>query len=247
MELQSVIWLVLLIFAAAWLYSSVGHGGASGYLAMMALLAVAPATMKPTALVLNILVASVATVKFYRAGAFDWRTFLSFGLPAIPLAFVGGAITLPTTIYRPVVGAVLLFAAARFLFVPKIIDADDVKPFPVSAAIVLGAILGLLSGLTGVGGGIFLSPLLIFTAWAETRKASGVSAMFILANSAAGLAGQFAAVQALPPQLPFFAVAAVCGGLIGSELGSRRLASPAIQKLLAVVLVIAGAKMIFTQ
>ncbi len=245
METQSVIFLTLLIFAAAVLYSSVGHAGASGYLAAMALFGVAPATMKPTALVLNILVASIATVKFYRVGAFDWRTFLCFGLPAIPFAFIGGAIQLPTQIYKPIVGAVLLFAAARFFIDTKNVTAEETRNFPLWLAIVLGILIGLLSGLTGVGGGIFLSPLLIFTHWAETKKASGISAMFIFFNSIAGLLGQISTIPALPPQIPYWAIAAVVGGLIGSELGSRRLGNPMIRRLLAIVLIVAGIKMLF--
>lgn len=245
MDSESVIFLTFLIFAAAVLYSSVGHAGASGYLAAMALYGVAPATMKPTALILNIIVASIATVKFYRAGAFDWRTFLSFGLPAIPFAFVGGTIHLPTEIYKPVVGAVLLFAAARFFFETKNVTAEEIKQFPLWLAIILGIFIGLLSGLTGVGGGIFLSPLLIFSHWAETKKASGISAMFIFFNSVAGLLGQISTIPTLPPQIPYWAVAVVVGGLIGSELGSRRLGSPVIRRLLAIVLIVAGVKMLF--
>jgi uncharacterized membrane protein YfcA len=245
MDVQSVIFLTVLIFAAAVLYSSVGHAGASGYLAAMALFGVAPATMKPTALVLNILVASIATFKFYRAGAFDWRTFLCFGLPAIPFAYLGGTIQLPTQIYKPIVGAVLLFAAARFFLETKNVTVEDTKPFPLWLAIVLGILIGLLSGLTGVGGGIFLSPLLIFARWSETKKAAGISAMFIFFNSIAGLLGQISTIPTLPPQIPYWAIAVVIGGFIGSELGSRRLENPAIRRLLAIVLVVAGAKMVF--
>jgi uncharacterized membrane protein YfcA len=246
MNAENLIFLTLLIFAAAALYSSVGHAGASGYLAAMALFDLAPEVMKPTALCLNVLVAVIAAFKFYRAGAFDWRVLLLFALPAVPFAFVGGAIHLPTNVYKPIVGAVLLFAAARFFLPMANIEKSDLRPIPVWAAILLGIFIGLLSGLTGVGGGIFLSPLLIFSRWAETRTTSGVSAMFILVNSAAGLLGQqLSTIPALPAELPFWAMAAIAGGFVGAEFGSRRLGNSAIRRLLAIVLIIAGVKMIF--
>lgn len=246
MNATEIIVLALLILAAATLYSSVGHGGASGYLAAMALFGLAPATMKPTALCLNILVASIATFRFWRAGCFSWPLFWPFAVASIPLAYIGGAITLPTTIYKQVVGLTLLYAAFRlFLFTQAKADAAATRIAPLALAILLGALIGLLSGLTGVGGGIFLSPLLLLMGWADTRRTAGISAAFILVNSMAGLLGNVTNVQALPPALPFFAVAAVVGGLIGSEFGSRRLAGVTIRRLLAVVLVVAGVKMIF--
>ncbi|HEX9919166.1 MAG TPA: sulfite exporter TauE/SafE family protein [Pyrinomonadaceae bacterium] len=249
MNATDVIVLSLLILVAAMLYSSVGHGGASGYLAAMALFGLAPATLKPTALCLNILVASIATFRFWRAGCFHWPLFWPFAVASIPLAFVGGAITLPTTIYKQVVGLTLLYAAFR-LFLYTRAKADDaattqVRTAPLAPSMLSGGLIGLLSGLTGVGGGIFLSPLLLLLNWADTRRTAGVSAAFILVNSIAGLSGNLTNLQTLPPALPYFALAAVAGGLIGSEFGSRRLAGVTIRRLLAVVLVVAGVKMIF--
>lgn len=235
-----------LIFIAALLYSSVGHAGASGYLAAMALFGVAPAIMKPAALALNILVASIAFTKFYRAGAFSWTLFWPFALASIPMAWLGGWITLPGHYYKPLVGAMLLYAAwYSFRSARRADDALAVHP-PVVLRLFAGAVLGFLSGLTGVGGGIFLSPLLLVLHWAPIKVISGVSAAFILVNSIAGLLGVLKASVALPPALPWWAVAAVAGGLIGAEYGSRRLGNPAIKKLLALVLAIAGAKMILT-
>jgi uncharacterized membrane protein YfcA len=248
MNTTDVIILSLLILAAAALYSSVGHAGASGYLAAMALFGLAPATMKPAALCLNILVATIATFRFWRAGCFHWPLFWPFAVASIPLAFVGGAITLPTTVYKQIVGLTLLYAAFRlFRFTQAKAEAvaTTTRNAPLALAMFLGGLIGLLSGLTGVGGGIFLSPLLLLMGWADTRRTAGVSAAFILVNSIAGLSGNLTNLQTLPPALPYFALAAILGGVIGSEFGSRRLASMTIRRLLALVLVVAGVKMIF--
>lgn len=239
--------LVLLIFAAALLYSSVGHAGASGYLAAMALFGVAPAVMKPTALTLNILVATIATVKFSRAGCFSWRLLLPFAAASIPFAFLGGYLPLPGHWYKTIVGVILLFAAHRlFRVAHEAAEPVEVKRVPLWAALVSGAVIGLLSGLTGTGGGIFLSPLLLFMGWAETRQAAGLSAAFILVNSIAGLLGNVSSIGALPGSIFVFAPAAVVGGYIGAEYGSTRVAGANLRRLLAVVLIIAGLKLIFT-
>ena len=241
--------LTVLIFAAAILYSSVGHAGASGYLAAMALVGVAPDIMKPTALALNVLVATIATVRFYRAGYFYWGAFWPFVIGSVPLAFVGGAIALPGYLYKPAVGLILLYAAYRL--VRSTVrgpdqPADKGIDIPTVPAIASGGVIGLLSGLTGTGGGIFLSPLMLFTGWAGTRPTSGASAAFILANSVAGLAGNVASVQNLPNAIPVWAVAAATGALIGTQLGTRKFNNKGIRRALAAVLVIAGLKLILT-
>jgi hypothetical protein len=238
--------LTVLILVAALLYSSVGHAGASGYLAAMALLGIAPDVMKPTALVLNILVATIATIKFYRAGCFSWSIFLPFAITSIPLSFIGGSISLPSYLYKPIVGLILLYAAYRLFRVNSAHGAIEIKSIPLWSALLSGAGIGLLSGLTGTGGGIFLSPLLLFMGWAETRQTSGVSAAFILANSIAGLFGNLASTAYLPSSIPVWAGAAIIGGFVGAEYGSKRLGNVTLRRLLAVVLVIAGLKMIFT-
>ena len=242
--------LAFLFFTAAVLYSSVGHAGASGYLAAMAFVGMAPESMKPTALILNILVASIATTRFYRSGHFSWPTLWPFALGSIPGAFVGGALTLPTSVYKPVVGVVLFFAAFRLLRSARkseLAHTEKAPVVPILPAIILGVAIGLLSGLTGTGGGIFLSPLLLFLGWAETRKTAGVSAAFILVNSIAGLAGNVASVSKLAPVLPLTAwiLAVGVGGILGSGLGSRRLGTASLRVLLAGVLVVAGGKLIF--
>ena len=241
----TVILIILAIFIVAVLYSSVGHGGASGYLAVMAFLAVAPEVTRPTALVLNLFVASIGTVQFYRAGYFSWRLFLPFAAGSIPMAFVGGMIHLPTDVYKIVLGAVLCLAAVRLAINLK--GDDEVKDPPILACLIIGAVIGLLSGMVGVGGGIFLTPILLLMHWAETRVAAGVSVLFILVNSIAGLVGQYSkgALSVLPPDVWIWIAAAVVGGLIGSTLGSRKFDSMTLRRVLAVVLLFAGIKLIF--
>jgi uncharacterized protein len=239
--------LLVAFFAAAVLYASVGHAGASAYLAAMALVGVAPATMRPTALALNILVASIVTVRFQLAGQVRWRAVLPFVAGSIPLAFVGGTLVLPPGIYKPLVGAVLLVAAFRLFITAGRAGATGhaMTDAPVAAAVGLGGGIGFLSGLVGTGGGIFLTPVLLFAGWAEARAAAGISAAFILANSIAGLSGQVASLQALPSFLPAWLAAVAAGGLIGAELGARRFGTATLRRALAVVLVLAGFKLIF--
>ena len=237
--------LVALIFVAAILYSSVGHGGASGYLAAMTLVGVALEVMRPAALALNILVASIGSISFYRAGCFDWRTFWPFALGSIPFAFVGGTINLPANVLRPLIGLVLLAAAVRMVVrAGSRTEEVDAHPPRTPIAVAAGAGIGLLSGLTGTGGGIFLSPLMLVMRWAPMRRVAAVSAMFILVNSISGLAGNIKGVRHIPPAAIGWAIAAVVGGALGSWLGSRKLAPQSLRYILAAVLVVASAKLI---
>ncbi len=241
--------LAALFFLTAILYSSVGHAGASGYLAAMALVGTAPETMKGTALALNVLVATLGSVRYIRAGYFDWRTFYPFVILSIPAAFIGGMIHLPPVFYRPAVGVLLLIAAAHLVRSAHRAAQTESRPnrdVPVVPALAIGGVIGLISGLTGTGGGIFLSPVLLFTGWARTRLTSGISAAFILVNSLAGLAGTTVTLRMLPAALPLWAVAALTGGVIGTQLGSRWLPVPVLRYMLAAVLVIAGSKLILT-
>jgi uncharacterized membrane protein YfcA len=238
--------LPFLLFGAAALYTSVGHAGASAYLASMALVGLAPEVMRPTALVLNICVASFSAVRFWRAGLVDRRLVLWLLAGAAPLAFLGGAIKVPGDIYRPLVGILLIIAAVRLLLPLELTTNKEPKrPYP-ALAVATGALIGLLSGLTGTGGGIFLSPLLIFGGWAATRTASGIAISFILCNSVFGLLGNYASVRSLPSALPLYLLAVMAGALVGTALGVKRLPGGMILKALGVVLVIAGAKLIFT-
>lgn len=235
--------IVFAIFVVAILYSSVGHGGASGYLAVMAMLSVAPDVTRPTALVLNLFVASIATVQFYRAGHFSWSLFWPFAATSIPFAFLGGMIQLPTGVYKIVLGFVLLLAAARLAW-SFASDAETVPP-KIWMALFIGAFIGLMSGLVGVGGGIFLTPVLLLMNWSETKTAAGVSALFIFVNSASGLAGNYSQVSVLPSAAWMWVVAAVLGGVIGSLLGATRFDSLMLRRVLALMLVFAGVKLIF--
>ena len=232
----------LLIFAASLLYASVGHAGASGYLAVMALLGTAPVAMRPSALVLNLIVATIGTRNFVGAGHFRWNLFWPFALASVPMAYLGGRLALPVDLYRAVVGVVLVLSAIRFVVTLRSADVARGEP-PRGLALLVGAALGFLAGLTGVGGGIFLSPLLLLTGWATLRVTAATSVVFILVNSAAGLAGQLGTLDALPPYLPAWAIAVAIGGSLGSWLGARRLPSPALRGVLAVVLFVAGVKL----
>ena len=237
--------LAALFLAAALLYGMVGHAGASAYLAAMGLVGVAPEVMKPTALTLNILVALIVTARFARAGYVRPMSALPFLAGSVPAAFLGGAVTLPGEVYRPLVGAILLFAAFRFgVTAGRPVEEHEPRP-PVIPAVISGTAIGLLAGLTGTGGGIFLTPLLIASGWAGTRYAAGTSALFILANSVSGLAGNIGAVGNIPAAIPLWLGVVAVGGAIGSELGSRRLPAPWVRRALAAVLLVAGLKLIF--
>jgi hypothetical protein len=235
------------MLVAAFVYASVGHGGASAYIAAMALAGLAPAEMRPIALTLNIVVSSLATWKFWRAGHFRWRLFWPFAAVSIPFAYLGGAITLPGHIYKVAVGLVLVYAGWQLWRSYR--AGEEMRPVrepAVPLAMAIGAAMGLLSGLTGVGGGIFLSPLLLMLGWAGTKQTSAVAAPFILVNSVAGLAAGFVAGTAALPQSTWALGAAVLvGGWLGAEYGSRRFANPVVRRVLAVVLAVAGAKMVF--
>jgi hypothetical protein len=243
MSLMQSLLLPAVIFVAAVLYSSVGHGGASAYLAVMSLVGLAPGVMRPVALVLNLVVAAIAAFRFARAGHFRLRLFWPFAAASIPFAFLGGSITLPDVVYRRVLGLVLLFAAYRLWRVFRG-GEEKLRTPPLAAALFWGAAIGMLSGLTGVGGGIFLSPLLLLAHWAEPKPTAAVSAAFIWVNSFAGLLGKPASLAALPAGIALWAAAAAAGGIVGAGLGSRRLPSLVLRRLLALVLVVAGGKLL---
>jgi uncharacterized membrane protein YfcA len=237
--------LAALFFAAATLYASVGHAGASAYLAAMALVGVMPEVMRPTALVLNLFVASIVVVRFTMAGHLPWRSLLPLAAGSIPAAFIGGSIELPGEVYRPLVAVVLLAGAWRLATTLPSTDEGRPPRVPILAGIAAGASIGLLAGLTGTGGGIFLTPLLVLAAWTATRDAAGLSGAFILVNSISGLAGLAGGGVTLSPAMPLWIGAVVGGGLIGSWLGAARFSILDLRRALALVLVVAAAKLVF--
>ena len=245
MDNTQLVFLCLAIAVIAFLYSSVGHAGASGYIATMTLFGLATTVIRPTALVLNILVATIGSSQFWRAGHFSWKLFWPFALLSVPAAYLGGYIQPSASILRILIGVVLLFSAARLIF--RRSDPTQTTSPSKPTAIGVGAGLGFLSGLTGTGGGIFLTPLLLFCRWAQIRQAAAVSALFILVNSIGGLVGYFAAVGSVPTLGLILAAPAIIGGTIGSYFGSRRFPAQTISILLAIILTIAGGKLIFTR
>jgi hypothetical protein len=233
-------------FVIALLYSTVGHAGASGYLATMALLSFAPEVMKPTALALNIIVALVTTVRFAMAGHFSLRLFWPFAIASVPMAYLGGGMSVDATIYKMLVGIALVFAALHLLLRSTVVTDDPERvTYPgIAASLSTGGGIGFLSGLTGVGGGIFLSPVLIILQWAGLRRTAAVAAAFILLNSMSGLAGYLHKGGAFPDHIAFWSVAVMSGGFIGSTLGATKFNSPVLRILLGIMLVMAGLKMV---
>jgi uncharacterized membrane protein YfcA len=242
MASEMIPFLAVCIFVVAMLYASVGHGGASGYLAVMALFSLQPEALKPTALVLNIVVAGIGTYLYCSAGQFSWRVFWPFVVTSIPASFLGGTFSLPPDIYRPALGLVLLFAAWR-LFVRRNHEEYQVQVPKLPFAMIIGGVLGFMSGLIGVGGGIFLSPLMILLRWARIREVSGIAAMFILVNSISGLTGHLSSLQHIPDYTPLLAGVALIGGSVGAVCGSRHLPVATILKAMTFMLVLAGGKM----
>jgi uncharacterized membrane protein YfcA len=245
MNISDITLLAGLFFVVAIIFSAIGHAGASGYLAVMALMGLAPEVMKPTALTLNILVATVATIQFSRSGFFSWRALWPFVLTSIPMAFVGGAYQLPGALYKAIVATILVLSALMILASQRLrAEKSTLFPqIPIAWGFLSGAAIGLVSGLVGTGGGVFLSPLLVLMCWATVRQATGVIAAFVLLNSIAGLAGFVSKLEQLPTHIYLWLAAVLLGALIGTELGRKKLQLPALESLLTLVLLIAGLKM----
>lgn len=237
--------LALAFAAMAALYATVGHGGGSGYLAVLAFTAMAPAEMRATALSMNLVVAAIATWRFSRGGRHRFDLLVPLACASIPAAAVGGYVDLPMSIYGPLVGIVLLAAAARLAAPLRGAESSSLPPRAVLVA--AGGSIGLLSGIVGVGGGIFLSPLILVAGWATARQVAAISAPFILVNSAAAMAGMVideGALPMAPGDLWPLATAVAAGGLVGATIGSRYLGHMALRRSLAVVLLLAAAKMV---
>jgi len=239
---NSMPFLILLI---ALLYASVGLGGGSGYLALMGLFNIDPAVMKPTALALNILVTTIGAYKYARAGHFSWKLFLPFVITSIPFAFLGGRLNLNDAIYKGIVGVILLYAATRIFLTAKSTEEKPISPPKNWVALLSGAIIGFLAGITGVGGAIFLSPLILLMGWATPKETAGVSTVFVLTNSISAFLGHWSSTLSFPPQIIYWGIIVLIGGWIGAEYGSRKLPNPLIRQVLAGILLLGGAKMLF--
>lgn len=233
-----------LFLLMAVLYSAVGQGGGSGYLAVMALLGVAPEELRLIALTLNVVVASIGLIKFARAGFFNGKLLLPFILSSVPLAFVGGYLSLPAQVFRPIVGIALVWAAVLLLWRPPVPEEEVKGEPPLWASISAGSGIGLLSGLIGIGGGIFLAPFVILKGWASVKVTACLSSAFILANSLAALVGVGLHTQAIPRFLPAWICVVAVGGWVGAEYGAKRLSPKTLHWLLATILVVAGARIV---
>ncbi|HET7118405.1 MAG TPA: sulfite exporter TauE/SafE family protein [Hanamia sp.] len=234
----------LLLFLVAFLYSSVGHGGASGYLALMAFFSFAPATMRPTALILNLFVSLTAFIQYYRNGHFRWKLFWPFAIASIPAAFIGGLIIMDAAWYKKILGILLLFPVVRLGGVKFNSEKTD-KEQTLFASLLIGATIGLFSGMIGIGGGIILSPVILLLHWANMKQTAAVSALFIFVNSLAGLAGIFTTGLKYKPEIVWMIAIAFAGGFAGSYLGAKKFDNLFLKRLLAVVLLMASVKLLF--
>ena len=235
----------IILFVVAFLYASVGHGGASGYLALMALYGVVPQEMKPTALFLNLFVSLTAFIQYYRGNHFKKEIFIPIALASIPFAFLGGMLSIDDHLYKKILGILLLLPIVRFFFFKNVED-DRLVPPVKWISILLGAIIGLLSGMIGIGGGIILSPILILLLWTNQKQTAAISAAFIFVNSLAGLGGMLTQGITLTSNMILYIVIAFSGGLLGAYLGSKKFNQDVLKYVLATVLLVAAYKLLFT-
>jgi uncharacterized membrane protein YfcA len=234
---------ILLLFIVAFLYASVGHGGASGYLALMVLFSFAPSAMKSSSLILNIFVSFISFYQYYKGGHFKWKLFLPFVITSIPASFIGAYITLDTLVYKKILGALLIFPILRlFGIIGK--ESEEIKEVRWLFALITGAIIGLLSGMIGIGGGIILSPIILLMHWGNMKQTAAVSALFIFVNSISGLVGLLSKGTVIDPHVYILLFVAIAGGTAGAYFGSKQFKNKTLKAILATVLVIASVKLL---
>jgi len=241
---ESIVLFYILLFLVAFLYSSVGHGGASGYLALMALFSFTPEVMKPTALLLNLFVSLTSFIQFYRGKHFNWKLFLPFAIGSVPMAFLGGMKTPNEVLYKKVLGVLLIIPIIRFLFFANI-KVEELKKSNFVLSVLIGAVIGFLSGLIGIGGGIILSPILLLLKWADMKQTAAISALFIFVNSLSGFIAQLLKGINFSADMYAYVVIAFVGGICGAYFGSLKFKHNVLQYLLAFVLIIASYKLLF--
>lgn len=245
MTIELMVLFYCLLFAVAFLYASVGHGGASGYLALMAIFSMAPEVMRPTALLLNLFVSLTAFIQFYRGKHFIFKIFLPIALASVPMAFIGGLITIDAGLYKKLLGILLLIPIIRFLFFQNI-PVTELRKSNIAISILIGGIIGFISGIIGIGGGIILSPLLLLFKWTDQKQTAAISALFIFVNSLSGLMGQLTKGIEFDTNMIGFVAVAFIGGLFGAYFGAMKFNQNVLRILLAFVLVVASYKLIFT-
>lgn len=242
MELTGLLFILLVV---SFLYSSIGHGGASGYIAMLSIIGMSSEIIRPSALVLNVFVATISFIQYYRGGYFKWNLFYPFALLSVPMAYLGSFVELDPTWYKHIIGICLIIAVLRIigLFQPK--DEVISKPAPLIIALMIGAVLGFLSGMIGIGGGIILSPIILIFGWGNLKETAAVSALFIVVNSIAGIIGLWGQKISWSHELPFWIVITILGGFLGAYWGSKKAENKTLKHVLAVVLLFAAFKLIF--
>lgn len=242
---EDLIWLFIpLLFVVAFLYASVGHGGASGYLALMAIFAFNPAIMKSSALLLNIFVSFIAFYQYYKGGYFKWQLFLPFVITSVPASFIGASVTLDPGIYNKILGVLLIFPILRLAGVVGKESEEEMKEAPWVAALAIGALIGLLSGMIGIGGGIILSPVILLMHWGNMKQTAAASALFIFVNSISGFAGMLTNGEIIDVSAYVLLIFALGGGIFGAYFGSTQFNPKTLKAVLAVVLVIACIKLL---
>ncbi len=245
LQLENIYLFLLILPIISFLYSSVGHGGASGYLALMALFSFAPETMKPTALLLNLFVAGISFYYYFKEGYFNKKLFLSFAISSIPFAFLGGTIEIDASIYKKILAILLVFAILKMLNVFGK-ENNSIKQVKLWQGLIVGGVIGFLSGLIGIGGGIILTPVILLLHWGKMKEAAAVSALFIWVNSASGLIGQLSTGTVIQTESFILVAIALIGGVLGGYIGSKKLNNQKLRYMLAIVLVMACFKLFFT-